>query len=159
MLGVLAACGPYAGKGTGVFRVPSGETGALKSKGEVRLSWSSASDISHGEIHVDLPDGRQFTGTFVQPQRGQWRDTYNTYYGAWTGQWGRASPWYSGSRSSFAIQYADTVLAHLESADGTRMRCGFALYAPDVGIAGGGQGDCQLSTNEDVFDAVLDRVR
>jgi hypothetical protein len=155
VLGVLLACGPHAGTGVGELRVPEGEHNALQPKGKVTLSWKTGPDISNGEISAALPDGRRFQGTFVQPQRSQWRDNYDLYWGAWTGPWGRAGPWYSGTRGGFTTQYADHVLAHLENGDGTRMRCSFALYQADQGLEGGGQGDCQLSTNEEVFDAVL----
>ena len=47
--------------------------------------------------------------------------------------------------------YLSTILF----ADGTRMRCKFMLRNPDRGLAGGGEGDCQMSTHEKVFDAVL----
>ncbi len=156
---LLGACGPYAGKGVGTYRVPV--DGALQPRGDVTIRWTTKSELGSGTMHAKLPDGREFDGTFVQPQRGQWNDSYGpsfgTYYGAWSGPWGRMGPYYSGTRGGFSTHYADSVLAHLESKEGVRMRCTFALYAADRGIAGGGQGDCQLSTNEEIFDAVLER--
>ncbi|MET0286669.1 MAG: hypothetical protein ABW352_19470, partial [Polyangiales bacterium] len=98
VLGMLVACGPHAGTGVGELRVPGGEHGAPEPRGKVTLSWSSGADVSTGEIRAALPDGRTFQGTYVQPQRTQWRDNYDMYWGVWSGPWGRAGPWYRGTR-------------------------------------------------------------
>jgi hypothetical protein len=149
---LLMAC-HHAGSGVGELRAP-GDKG-MQQKGRVTLEWQSGADTSTGDIEAKLPDGRLFKGTFVQPQTTEWRSNYDVYWGIWTGPWGRAGPWYTGPRSNFNTHYSSQALAHLETPDGTRMRCAFALFAPDRGLSGGGQGDCQLSTNEEVFDAVL----
>ena len=64
----------------------------------------------------------------------------------WVG-WGRRWRWhgwdYWGPRQSFVTQYTGRVLANLEGPGG-RMRCRFALMRPSAGMAGGGQGRCQL---------------
>jgi hypothetical protein len=151
---LFVAC-QHAGSGVGELRAPDGDKGQLQPKGRVTLQWQSGGDTSTGEIEAKLPDGRLFKGSFVQPRTTEWRSNYDVFYGAFTGPWGRAGPWYNGPRNNFITRFSEQALAHLESPDGTRMRCAFALYAPDRGLAGGGQGDCQLSTNEEIFDAVL----
>jgi hypothetical protein len=146
----------HAGGGIGELRAPVPETpGILQRNGHVEFVWASGSDPSKGKIEAFLPDGRRFRGSFVHPRTVQRLSSYDLYWGAGGGPWSAASPWYPWSGGHFTTHYGGTALAHLEARDGTRMRCEFTLYRPDAGLAGGGQGDCQLSTNEEVFDAVL----
>ncbi len=158
---VVAALGSgcqHAGTGVGELRAPTpGAPNIAQTQGRVAFTWRSGADPSEGQIEAVLPGGRRFHGTYVQPRTTQWRNDYDLYWGAWTGPWGYARPWYLGPRSSFLVQYSGKALAHLEAPDSARMRCEFTLYQPDAGLAGGGQGDCQLSSNEEVFDAVLAR--
>lgn len=148
----------HAGGGTGELRTPTpGAPGGTAIKGQVAFHWRSGSDPSEGNMEVELPDGRRFHGKYIQPRATEWNTDYDVYWGAWTGPWGYARPWYTGPRTSFLVHYSGKALAHLEAPDATRMRCEFTLFRPDDGLAGGGQGACQLSTNEDVFDAVLVR--
>jgi hypothetical protein len=152
---VLALGCHHAGSGVGELRAPvPGATGP-QTRGPVTFHWDSDADPSIGRIEAALPDGRHFLGSYVQPRTSEWRDDYNLYWGAFTGPWGAARPWYVGPRSSFVTHYSGKALAHLEAPDRTRMRCEFTLFRPDQGLAGGGQGDCQLATNEEIFDAVL----
>lgn len=148
----------HAGRGMGELRAPVPGTGALQTKGAVEFRWHSGSDASRGNIEALLPDGRRFAGTFVQPRSSQWYQDYDLYWGVWSGPWGAAGPWYRGPRTGFTTRYGDKALALLQAPDGARMRCEFVLFRPDLGLSGGGQGDCQLSTNEEVFAAVLQQT-
>jgi hypothetical protein len=153
----LTAC-HYQGSGTALLRVPVTDApGGMKPAGQIAFKWKSGSDTSRGQIEAALPDGRSFRGTFVQPTTTVWNDSYSPYWSSWSGAWGAYRPWYGGPRSSFATNYSGRALAHLDGPDGSRMRCEFALFQPNSGLSGGGQGECQLSTNEDAFDAVLQR--
>jgi hypothetical protein len=154
-LSLLAVGCAHGGTGTGVLRVPVAGATGLQSSGPVDFRWQSDSNPSAGTIAARLPDGRLFSGQYVQPTTTEWRDNFGPYWGAWSQPWGAARPWYNGPRSSFVVHYNGKALAHLEAPDRTRMRCEFTLFQPSSGLAGGGQGDCQLSTNEEVFDAVL----
>lgn len=150
----LLAC-THAGVGSGELLAPGTTPGSKQDKGLVAFRWQSGSDPSSGVIEATLPDGRLFRGNYVQPRTTEWQTYYGPYWGAWAGPWGMAGPWYAGPQSSFALHYAGKALAHLKADDGTRMRCEFTLYRPDAGLEGGGEGNCQRSTNEEVFGAEL----
>jgi hypothetical protein len=123
--------------------------------GRMDFSWQSGSNASQGSIAASSSDGRTFTGTFLQPTRAMTINDYGPYWSAWAGGWGGAGPWYNGAEADFITTYSGHVLASLTGNDGTRMRCTFMLRDPSNGMAGGGEGDCQLSNNEKVFHAVL----
>jgi hypothetical protein len=57
--------------------------------------------------------------------------------------------------TAFITQYSGKVLAHLRAPSGEKMRCQFVLKRPEAGLDGGGTGDCQLSTGEDIFGVEL----
>lgn len=175
LLAALCGCS-HEGGGTGTLLVPvdtksaggeaatsAVESGAKTSEaakktvpgGKMDFSWQSGMNASHGSISASSSDGRTFTGTFLQPTRTTTVDDYGPYWTAWSGGWGGAGPWYDGLESDFITTYTGRVLASLIGGDGTRMRCTFLLRDPASGMAGGGEGDCQLSTDEKVFHAVL----
>lgn len=56
-----------------------------------------------------------------------------------------------------ATIYSGRVMANLQAANGRRMRCRFYLNDPLEGMAGGGQGQCQLASGRSV-DAVFPRA-
>ena len=55
-----------------------------------------------------------------------------------------------------STQYSGRVLAKLRSGDGERMTCRFHLNVPSQGMAGGGQGKCDLEDGS--VDAVFPRL-
>jgi len=58
--------------------------------------------------------------------------------------WGRGALPGGYDTTQFVTYYSGKVLANLGSPEGGRMRCRFLLFSPAAGIAGGGQGECQL---------------
>jgi hypothetical protein len=151
----LISCS-HEGVGTGVLEKPAASAGSEKPEGIVEFSWRSGADPSDGRIEAVTSDGRKFDGTFVQPRGHAWVDSYDPYWDAWTNVgWGVPSPWYVGPQDAFITTYSGKALAHLMAPDGTRMRCVFILRDPSSGMTGGGQGDCQMSTQERVFGARL----
>lgn len=152
----MTACTHFGG-GEGTLEEPApAASGGQKPAGPVTFTWSSGSDTSEGKIAASLPDGRLFEGTYVQVRESGWQETYAPYWTAWTAQdWGIANPMYYGPREQFVVDYSGKVMAHLHASDGTRMRCSFQLNKPDTGLGSGGEGDCQLSNHEAIFDAVI----
>lgn len=147
----------HSGTGQGVLETPSGQ-GATQDAGPVLFNWESKGDPTEGSIQAVLPDGTEFEGTYLQVTNQATSMSYGPYYGAWVDpMWGPA--WYSGPETGFVTEYTGKVVAHLRAASGTRMRCKFNLREPVTGMGGGGQGDCQLSSNQTVFDARLNRSR
>jgi len=154
---LLTAC-VHTGGGDGLLQAAPAANGVQPpARGEVVFSWKSDASGNEGTIEAHFPDGREFAGTFVQVTSTTWRDSYGPYWNAWSYPgWGMGGPWFMGPQMAFVTHYSGRLLAHLEDAHGTRMRCTFTLYDPPAGITGGGEGDCQLSTNERVFGAQLE---
>lgn len=155
---ILAIVGcSHEGGGAGTLeKPPASPTSGSESAGPVSFEWKSGADASRGTIEAVAADGRMFEGTFLQPSYVVRQDDYGPYWDAWSSMnWGVGAPWYAGSEDEFITAYGGKALAHLTSPDGTRMRCTFVLREPVHGMAGGGEGDCQLSTNERIFHAVL----
>ena len=53
--------------------------------------------------------------------------------------------WSHEDQRDFVREYDGRALANLHAGDGERMRCRFTLDSPTRGMAGGGEGRCQLS--------------
>jgi hypothetical protein len=151
----LISCS-HEGVGTGVLEKPGASAGGEKTEGPVEFVWRSGTDPSQGQIDAITSDERRFVGTYIQPRARAWLAAYGPYWDVWTNRaWGVPDPWFNGTQDAFVTTYSGKALAHLTSTDGTRMRCVFLLRDPAAGMAGGGEGDCQLSTHERVFGARL----
>jgi hypothetical protein len=150
---LVSAC-QHSGTGAGTLETAAANGGTSQAAGTVVFSWESKEDPSKGSIAAVLPNGNQFTGTYLQVTSRATVDDYGAYYGAWRDPlWGAA--WYDGPVNDFVTVYSGHAIAHLQASNGTRMRCNFTLRKPEEGMAGGGEGDCQLSDNLTVFDARL----
>ncbi len=154
LLGLTFALGcHHSGTGQGTLETPVSQ-GGTKDAGPVQFSWESKGDPTHGNIQAQLPDGTEFEGTYLQVTSEATATDYGPYYSVWGDpMWGPA--WYAGPAGGFVTAYSGQVVAHLRAQNGTRMRCKFVLREPLTGMGGGGQGDCQLSSNQSVFDAQL----
>jgi hypothetical protein len=151
----LFAC-THAGGGQGELQKSSSASGSEQNEGAVAFQWKSGADTSSGSINATLPDGRSFQGTFLQMTSTTVADDYGPYYSTWAEPgWGASGPWYTGSMDEFATRYSGKLMAHLTGTDGTNMRCQFIARRPETGLAGGAEGDCQLSTKETIFDAKI----
>lgn len=149
----LAACS-HSGAGEGTLETAATATSGGQSKGPVAFQWKSKMNASDGSIQAKLPDGEAYKGTYLQVTRQASPAVYGPYYAAWGDPvWGDA--WYDGPEAGFVTEYSGKVVAHLQSANGKRMRCTFNLSEPGSGMTGGGEGDCQLSDKETIFDAEI----
>ncbi|MBF5092425.1 hypothetical protein F1640_21265 [Novosphingobium sp. NBM11] len=132
MLLVIAGC-TTTGSGIGVAR--SGTTTAT-------FVWKSSGARS-GIMTAKLSTGVTYAGPFFQITS---ETTIEELTPLWTG-WGDRWRWrgwtYWGPSQSTLTHYSGRVLANLTGADG-QMRCHFRLMRPSAGMAGGGQGRCQL---------------
>jgi len=99
----------------------------------VEFSWDSTDGGSSGMMSATLADGKRFTGTYLQLSRD-------------------AMSW--GPFPDFGVEYSSRVMADLQALDGQDMRCQFHLNHPVEGMAGGGQGNCELKGGRSV-DAVF----
>jgi len=142
MLTVLAGCTT-----TGMGR---GELTAMgKSDEPVLFQWKSTNGGLSGTMIASLP-GATYTGRFFQITSQTKRESLAPMWDGWNEGWYdwpyEDEPFpdtYDATR--FTTYYSGKVVASLETGGGRRMRCRFHLVDPRNGMAGGGQGECQLS--------------
>lgn len=142
MLLGIAGC-TTTGSGIGVAR--GGSTTAT-------FVWKS-SGVRSGTMTANLSTGATYAGPFFQITS---ETTIEELGPLWTG-WGNRWRWrgwtYWGPTQSTLTHYSGRVLANLAGPDG-QMRCHFRLMRPGAGMAGGGQGRCQLPSGT-IIDATF----
>jgi hypothetical protein len=135
----LVACETTGGGGTGSGNV----RGTQK---PVAFTWESNKNDS-GDITATFGSGRVFKGTYFQITSDTHVDRLDPLWDGWShpnrrGEW---RYWSDEDNREFVKEYSGRVLANLRANDGERMRCRFTLLSPSRGMAGGGEGRCQLS--------------
>ncbi len=134
----LAACETQsAGTGSGNVR------GTQK---PVAFTWQS-DDTSSGDMTATFGSGRVFTGEYFQISRDTRVERLDPLWDGWDRSYRRGDwrYWESDPDAEFVRSYRGRVVANLRSDDGEHMRCRFNLVSPQRGMAGGGEGRCQLS--------------
>lgn len=149
LCGALAATAACTTMGTG-----SGEL--AKAGGPVSFSWKASGADTSGQMSATLADGRQFDGPFVQMTRERRVELEPLWIG-WPHRWADWRWRTFGPSEAFETVYGGQVVANLKGPGSDRMRCRFTLNAPSAGMAGGGQGQCQLADGRQV-DAVFPRA-
>lgn len=145
-LGSLSACtstGPIAGQ----LVIPG------QPAQSVSMTYATDRFDEGGRLAVTLPSGERFAGRFVQVTSTTAVDTVGPTWAAWGppmwDEWGPfGETWVAGPSDlyTFRRNYSGRVVATLFGDRGSVMRCRFRLADPPVGLAGGGTGQCQLST-------------
>jgi hypothetical protein len=121
--------------GTGIGSSAGGAVSAT-------FTWVASSPRS-GTMTAILNSGAAYQGPFFQVTQETRVEELAPLWVGWGGRW-RWHGWdYWGPQQSYMTHYSGRVLANLEGPDG-RMRCRFTLARPSAGMAGGGQGRCQL---------------
>ena len=144
----LTAC-QTAGTGSGNVR------GTRK---PVAFTWQSTDSVS-GNITATFGTGRVFKGTYFQITSETRIDRLDPLWDGWGRPYRRSSwrYWAADSGSQFIKTYSGQVLANMHADDGDRMRCNFTLISPSRGMAGGGEGRCQLSDSQQEINAEFPR--
>jgi hypothetical protein len=144
---LVSAC-QTAGTGSGNVR------GTRK---PVAFTWQSTDSVS-GDITATFGTGRVFKGTYFQITRDTRIDRLEPLWHGWgsrrRGGW---RYWAADPGPEFVKTYSGRVLANLHSDDGEHMRCRFTLISPQRGMAGGGEGRCQLSETDQEISAEFPR--
>jgi hypothetical protein len=144
---LVSAC-QTAGTGSGNVR------GTRK---PVAFTWQSTDSVS-GDITATFGTGRVFKGTYFQITRDTRVDRLEPLWYGWgarrRGGW---RYWAADPGPEFVKTYSGRVLANLHSDDGEHMRCRFTLISPQRGMAGGGEGRCQLSETDQEISAEFPR--
>jgi hypothetical protein len=144
----LSAC-QTAGTGSGNVR------GTQK---PVAFTWES-DDADSGDITATFNSGRVYKGEYFQISRDTRVENLDPLWNGW--EESRRSDgwryWDPDAESRFVKTYRGRVLANMHSADGEYMRCRFVLNNPERGMAGGGEGRCQLSGSATEINAEFPR--
>ena len=146
----LAACQTQsAGTGAGNVR------GTQK---PVAFTWQSTATDS-GDITATFGNGRVFKGEYFQITSDTRVDNLGPLWDGWGHPYRRGDwrYWDRDEESGFYKTYSGRVLANLQAGDGERMRCRFNLISPSRGMAGGGEGRCQLSESSREINAEFPR--
>lgn len=129
----LAACQTA---GTGTASTLSGDVTA-------QLAWQSTGG-NGGTMTATLNDGAVYSGPYFQITHETRVEDVHPLWDGWGPRYRRWDPWGPSDWSRFVTHYSGRVVANLAGADGAHMRCRFHLAHPEQGMAGGGQGECQL---------------
>ena len=109
----------------------------------VRFNWKSSDDVS-GTMYATLTDGSVYVGSYFQITSNSTADSLVPLWDGWGPGWGFGEWNYWGTGEDFVTHYTGRVVANLADPEGKHIRCKFQLVHPTNGMAGGGQGDCQL---------------
>lgn len=132
-------------------------TGDIRTPGQsqntpVKMRWHSDGDsVNQGTLTTTFPDGEIYTGPYTQVSADATSVNYQPMWAGWSNGW---SDWGGGPSETFATVYSGRVIANLLGDRGGRIRCRFVLAAPNAGMAGGGQGECQTSKKQE-FTAII----
>lgn len=140
-IAVLAlSAGACTTMGAGVGSTTNGNVHA-------NFTWKSTSDRA-GEMTAQLDNGQTYAGMYFQITRDTSVYGLGPLWDGWGPGFGRWGYW--GPSDQFVTEYSGRVVGNLEAANGTHMRCRFQLIYPARGMAGGGQGQCQLPSGETI---------
>jgi hypothetical protein len=147
----MIACETPNGAGTGSGNV----RGTQK---PVAFTWQSK-DSDSGDITATFGTGRVFTGSYVQVTHDTRADDLDPLWDGWDAPRSKNTwrYWKAGSRSEFIRENSGHVIANLHADNGEYMRCRFTLISPQRGMAGGGEGRCQLSESGREINAEFER--
>ena len=147
---VMAAC-QTSGTGTGSGNV----RGTSK---PVAFTWESTDSVS-GTITATFGSGRVFRGNYFQITSDTRVERLEPLWDGWGRPYRRHAwrYWDRGNERQFVKTYSGRVLANLHDERGEHMRCRFDLISPSRGMAGGGEGRCELSDSRREINAEFPR--
>ena len=121
---------------------------AGKATEPVLMSWTSDNGGLNGTMVATLPD-RTYKGPFFEITQLTRKETLAPLWDGWGPGWYdwpyRGYPPYPpDDMTQFVTHYSGKVVANLRAPDGSRIRCRLHLVQPARGMAGGGEGRCQI---------------
>ena len=150
-IGVISAC---TTTGTGGGQMSGPDAG----EAPVAFQWVSKDGGITGNMTATLP-GAIYTGRFFQITQQTRSESLEPLWAHWHNGW-YDWPYWGGPMTTpypitrFVTHYSGKVVATLDTEGKPRMRCRFHLADPARGMAGGGEGECQL-TDGRVVQAVF----
>jgi hypothetical protein len=125
--------------GTGVGSSSNGKVQAA-------LTWKGGNDS--GTMTATLNPGGIYSGMYLQVTKDTRVDNLGGLSEGWGPGWGGWGGWGLDPGPEFITQYSGRVVANLTGPSGTHLRCRFRLADPASGMAGGGQGECQMPNGQ-----------
>ena len=114
----------------------------------VTFTWKSSDDVSGSMTAIS--NGHTYTGQYFQITKDTTVDNLAPLWVGWGPGWRRGG-WYDWDAGpEFMTHYSGRVAANLVSDNGTHLRCRFQLVHPSDGMAGGGQGECQMPDGQHI---------
>lgn len=144
----MTIAGGCSTQGTGTGTLRNGNAPAIA------FAWQSSNDGVSGTMTATFADGRIFTGRYFQITRDVRIEHLGPLWDGWNPRWHGWRHWNPDPGPDFVKYYSGRVLANLAATGGERMRCRFQLIRPAAGMAGGGQGQCQLGSGR-IIDATF----
>jgi hypothetical protein len=135
--------------GTGCTTMGTGFGSTANGTNPVHFSWQSSDDVS-GKIYATLADGSVYMGRYFQVTSNTTVDTLEPLWVGWGPEWGWGGWDYWDQGPEFVTHYSGHVVANLADPEGKHIRCKFQLVHPDSGLAGGGEGNCQLPNGKTI---------
>jgi len=131
--------------------VTSGLGTASSRTGDVHANfqWKSSDDHS-GTMSATFASGETYAGSFFQITKDTRVDTLAPLWVGWRSGYRGWRYWGPEPDSAFLTEYSGRVVANLEGPGSQHMRCRFHLVHPANGMAGGGQGMCQLPSGQSI---------
>ncbi len=115
----------------------------------VLISWTSDNDALSGTMVATLPD-LTYSGPFFEITQQTREESLAPLWGGWNEGWYDWPYWINTPEGPyefdrFITHYSGKVVANLSAPDGSQMRCRLHLIKPASGMAGGGEGECQIA--------------
>lgn len=136
------ALGACATAGSGVGSTRSNDVTAT-------FAWNSTGDHT-GTLTANLNDGENFTGKYFQITSESRVEDLGPLWGGWHNRWSGWAYWNREPSDEFVTHYSGKVVANLDGPNAEHMRCHFSLVRPASGMAGGGEGQCQLPSGKTI---------
>jgi hypothetical protein len=124
----------------------SGSGSSLTGDVRAALAWKGTNTT--GNMTATLSTGKSYAGMYLQVKMETRVDDLGPLAVGWGRRWRGWPAWDLNPGPEFITEYSGRVVANLAATDGSHMRCRFRLAEPSAGMAGGGQGECQLPGGE-----------
>lgn len=108
------------------------------------------SHITYSRVGLTVMPGCVIFPIWARRTRNSTVESLGPLWYPWRPGWGGWGYWGAEPDEEFVTHYTGHVLANLAGPNGKGMRCQFQLLRADEGMKGGGEGQCQLSSGQNI---------